>query len=171
MVRFYAYVCWEYIRRGPGSQLCVTWGNMMKDDVLKYSQFLVPFKWEFKQRKQVRGNAGECMETWKHREREMDELLLLVHGIQRTWARFRKRYCCWRLICVWRKWRERRGRNHPTGRKRTVEVMAGVEVAGLGSCLIACSTNTHTQMHTQPHSSGGHSFLFPASGEKEGHSK
>lgn len=31
--------------------------------------------------------------------------------------------------------------------------------------------HTYTQMHTQPHRSGGHSFLFPASGEKEGHSK
>ena len=102
----------------------------------------------------------------------MDELLLLVHSVQRTWARFRKLYCCWGLICVWRKWRERRGRNHPTGRKRPVEVMAGVEVEGLGSCLIAvCSTHTHTHTHTHTSehtdSFTVHRFSFPSACEWE----
>lgn len=92
-------------------------------------------------------------------QREMDKLLLLLRSVQRTWARLRKRHCCWRLICVWRKWREHRGRNHPTGRKRPVEVMAGVEVEGLGSCLIAvCSTHTHTHGHTAPQAIGSHSL-------------
>lgn len=108
---------------------------------------------------EMRWKAKESWEKKRAREREseIDELLLLVHSVQRTWARFRKRYGCWRLICVWRKWRERKGRNHTTGRKRLVEVMAGVR--GGGSRLLSDSCLLNTQTCSQ--SFAFYSFLFP----------
>lgn len=90
------------------------------------------------------------LSMWDYRKPRKRDGLLRVLSVHRTWAMFRKRHCCWRLICVWRKWREHEGRNHPTGRKRPVEVMAGLE--GLGSCVMAvCSTHntTHRDIVTQ----------------------
>lgn len=117
----------------------------------------------------MRWQVKKIEETWeccrwefkKAKESEMDELDLLVHSVRRTWARFRKRYFCWRLICVWRKWREHRGRNHPADRKRPVEVMVGVEAEGVHSCLVACSTNWNTHQPKHVHSADFRS-MFPS---------
>lgn len=107
------------------------------------------------------GGKKEKRKTWEKVESKtvrnrlrvirMSCCLSLVRSVRRTWAGFRKRYGCWRLICVWRKWRERWGRSHPTGRKRPVEVMAGVGGGGVpGSCLMAvCSAHTHIDSDTR----------------------
>lgn len=112
-------------------------------------------RWIFQMLKWQRNGKG-TMQSEKEESVE-NRLLLLFQILQRTWARIRKRYGCWRLICVWRKWRERRGRNHPTGRKRPVEVMAGVGGAGSrllsDGCLLRARMDSHTYMLLQQHRS------------------
>lgn len=102
------------------------------------------FKW------QSRKETVKKLSKWERAKEASEEnrLLSLFQILQRTCARLRKRYGCWRLICVWRKWRERRGRNHPPGRKKPVEVMAGLSAPVWW--LFACPSS-HTYMSLSPY--------------------